>query len=561
MLPSLEHKNVTSLPHTAWAQLSRVIAEHLGLHFPPERWPDLERGIRRAARESERADVLAYVQDLLSSPPDREVLDALAVQLTVGETYFFREKPIFEALQQRILPELIGERRATRHLRLWSAGCASGEEPYSLAIVLSKLIPDITEWQIMLLATDINPRALRQAADAIYGEWSFRGIAPAIKHTYFQPVARGRRRVRPEIRRLVSLARLNLAEDVYPSPANQTHALDLILCCNVLMYFAPEQARRVVERFHRCLREGGWLIVGPSEVSHTLFSSFTSINLPGAIIYRKEAGREQARLLSSARGSQEARERRTRLTWGHLELLGEDDSHCAEAAATTTLAQEQGLAEHQARQRPESHSQEMFLTPALPKSDGLPLRLDASVASSSPKEPERASSEREVSLTLVVEARSLYRQGRGEEAREKLLESLRHHPRPEAMRLLARISADRRELTDALAWCDRAIAEEKLAAESHYLRALILEEIDQTEEAIRSLRRVLYLDRHHALAHVALGHLLWRQQRQREARKHLETALSLLADRPEQRLSDADSLTTGDVRALVRSLLDGDIRQ
>jgi chemotaxis protein methyltransferase CheR len=104
-----------------------VIAEHLGLHFPPERWPDLERGIGRAARET---GVLAYVQDLLSSPPDREVLDTLAVHLTVGETYFFREKPIFEALQQRILPELIGERRATtRHLRLWSAGCASGEEP------------------------------------------------------------------------------------------------------------------------------------------------------------------------------------------------------------------------------------------------------------------------------------------------------------------------------------------------------------------------------------------------------------------------------------------------
>lgn len=500
--PFSECETVTSLPDSWRVHLGNVIAEHLGLHFPPERWTDLERGLRAAAREAARPDVAAYAQTLLSPPLSPEEIDRLASHLTVGETYFFRDRPIVEALEEHILPALIDERRATtRHVRLWSAGCASGEEPYSLAILLTKLLPDITEWQITLLATDLNPRALRKAADAIYSEWSFRGVAPAIKQTYFQPVASERWRVRPEIRRLVSFARLNLAEDVYPSPATHTQAMDLILCCNVLMYFTPEQAQRVVERFHRCLCEGGWLIVGPSEVSHTLFSSFASVSFPGAIAYRKERGLSRRIAFRS-----------------FVEERADEPP------------EEKGVAESPPGELTERQ-----------------------------EEPGSPSAEPVVLHSLVAEAQALYRQGRVEEAQERLRESLRCHPTPEAMRLLARISADRGELAEALEWCDRAIAGQKLAPESHYLRGLILQDLGQMDEAVQSLRRALYLDPDHALVHLALGHLVWRQGRLRDARKHLERALALLNDRPTQRLSEADSLTTREARALIRSLLDGEI--
>lgn len=525
---SQEGEKVTTLSDSLRASLSRLIAERLGLHFPPDRWSDLERGLRAAAREAGRSDLLAYAHDLLCCPPSEEEMDRLAAHLTVGETYFFRERPIFEALQEHILPPLIHLRRTTtRHLRLWSAGCASGEEPYSLAIVLTNLIPDITDWQITLLATDVNPRSLRKAADAIYGEWSFRGVPPALKHTYFQPVASGRWRLRPEIQRLVSWARLNLVEEVYPSPTTHTQAMDIILCCNVLMYFAPEQARRVVERLRRCLCEGGWLIVGPSEVSHTLFSSYTSVSFPGVIVYR--AGDR----LSVASGIAPAQESATRLPV-QSELSVRDVS--------PPLGNDPGV------------------EPATEKAVPLPPVMEP-FESPSGEEPERSSAEPKAGLSSVTEARSLYRCGRVEEAREKLLESLGQHPTGEALRLLARMAADRGQLTEALDWCDRAIAQDKLVAESHYLRGLILQELGQTDEAIRSLRRVLYLDPRHALAHLALGYLVWRQGRRSDARKHLQLALSRLNDRPERRLSDVDSLTTGDARALIRSLLTGDTWQ
>jgi chemotaxis protein methyltransferase CheR len=141
------------------AQLSDVIAAQMGLHFPRGRWHDLERGIRAAARELDFRDVAACIQWLLSSSLTQHRIAILAGHLTIGETYFFREPLVFAMLEEEILPALMRTRRErTRRLRIWSAGCATGEEPYSIAISISKVIPDMQEWDITLLATDINPR-------------------------------------------------------------------------------------------------------------------------------------------------------------------------------------------------------------------------------------------------------------------------------------------------------------------------------------------------------------------------------------------------------------------
>ena len=169
------------------------------------RWRDLERGIAAAARESGYAEAQAYIHWLLAAPLSRTQIEWLASHLTVGETYFFRERRNIDVLEQQILPELLRERAQTeRHLRIWSAGCCSGEEHYSLAMLLDQLLPDFETWNLTILATDINPQFLRKAAQGdIYGAWSFRDTPGWLRERYFTKRQDGRFEIQPRIRRLV----------------------------------------------------------------------------------------------------------------------------------------------------------------------------------------------------------------------------------------------------------------------------------------------------------------------------------------------------------------------
>jgi chemotaxis protein methyltransferase CheR len=278
------------LPDSLLSRLSDLLEAQVGLHFPSERWRDLERGIAAASRESGYAQPEAYIRWLLAAPLTRTQIEGLASHLTVGETYFFREKRSLDILEQQILPQLLRARGETeRRLRIWSAGCCSGEEPYSIAMLLDRLIPDFETWNVTILATDINPQFLRKAAKGIYGAWSFRDTPGWIRERYFTKRQDGRFEIQPRIRRMVNFSYLNLAEDAYPSLVNGTNAMDVILCRNVLMYFARERARKVVDQLQRSLVDGGWLITSPAETSTVLFAAFTAVEFPGAFLYRRMA--------------------------------------------------------------------------------------------------------------------------------------------------------------------------------------------------------------------------------------------------------------------------------
>jgi chemotaxis protein methyltransferase CheR len=278
-----------------WGRLSEFIAQNTGLHFPPERRSDLQRGFTAAAAEFGFADSVHCADWLLSTSLTRPQLHTLASHLTVGETYFFRERKTFDALAQRILPELIYRRRGReQRLRLWSAACSTGEEPYSLAMLVQQLLPDWRDWHVTILATDINPRFLQKAATGVYGEWSFRESPSWFKERYFTRTQDGRFAVDPQIRSCVSFAPMNLAQDCFPSLATDTNAMDVIFCRNVLMYFTPAHARKVVENLRGALTNDGWLAVSPTECSQALFSRFVPVNFPDTILYRKCNAEEQS---------------------------------------------------------------------------------------------------------------------------------------------------------------------------------------------------------------------------------------------------------------------------
>jgi chemotaxis protein methyltransferase CheR len=271
-----------TVPADTLAALAVLVEARSGLRFAGGRYNELGTRVARAYVESACSTWTEYLARVQGGALFEQLVEAL----TIGETYFYRHRPYFDMLEHRVLPEIIARRQQSKRLRIWCAGCATGEEAYSLAIALQGVLGDAHDWQVTLLATDLNRSFLARAEAGIYGEWSFRDAEPAFKAANF--VSEGQRyRIRPELRKLVRFGQLNLAEDTYPSAAGGTAGVDLILCRNVLLYFAQELTQRVVKRFHTALAPGGWLVVGPSDARPGLLADFEMEVGDGAIVYRR----------------------------------------------------------------------------------------------------------------------------------------------------------------------------------------------------------------------------------------------------------------------------------
>jgi chemotaxis protein methyltransferase CheR len=226
-------------------RVAAIVRERLGLVFPEARAHALDAGIARAAQTLD----LPGVDALVDKAEEQTVLDALAVELTIGETYFFRDPAHFEALRARVLRPMRG-----KQVRLWSAGCATGEEPYSLAIAgLEEGV------EVEVIATDLNPRFLRRAQAGLYGPWSFRGVSEATKHAWFTTESR-RWRVRDVVRERVRFSSFNLVSGAEPPPN-----VDAVFCRNVLIYFDESGIAAATSALARSLVMRGLLFAGPSD--------------------------------------------------------------------------------------------------------------------------------------------------------------------------------------------------------------------------------------------------------------------------------------------------------
>jgi chemotaxis protein methyltransferase CheR len=467
-----------TFPSSLLSQLSEFVATQTGLYFPQERWGDLERGIAAAAPDFNFSDRESCARWLLSAPLTRHMNEVLASHLSVGETYFFREKQSLGIFEEHILPMLLQSRRHNeRRLRIWSAGCSTGEEAYSIAILLDRLIPDLKDWNVTILATDFNPKFLRKAVQGVYGEWSFRDAPVWLRERYFNKSRDGRFEIHPRIRKMVTFSYLNFAEDIYPSLANNTSAMDVILCRNVMMYFTAQRAKQVTSNFYRALVDGGWLIVSPTEASTTLLSSFTPVEFPGAVLYRKMANAES-----------QMQNLKSRVSEHHV---------------------------------PQSFGETEAVPPSLPVAQTEPVVAAADIhAAQADQLLAPQPDEREVPSRM---ARSCANQGR---------------------------------LSEALEWCEKAIAADKLNPLHHYLSATILQEQGQHDIAIQSLIRALYLEPMFVLAHFALGNLHQSQGRYREAQRYFGNVLLLLRRHPQDEiLAEADGLTAGRLVEIVTSVL------
>lgn len=267
--------------------LRDLAARRLGLAIPADRDRCLDRAAAVLGFDGAGADA-ATLAALDATPWEAEAWQRMVRQLTVGETSFLRHREWFAAIEERVLAPLIQERRRSgrRQLRVWSAACSTGEEPYSLAMIIDRLIPDRDGWDVTIVGSDINAASLAAARAACFGAWSLRELTAAERTRCFNETAPGRFRLRRAYRTMVTFRCKNLVADDYPDRSGEFAGFDLILCRNVLIYLTREAQQTVAQRLIRCLAPDGWLAVSAAEATAERFRPLVPVRLPSAILFR-----------------------------------------------------------------------------------------------------------------------------------------------------------------------------------------------------------------------------------------------------------------------------------
>jgi chemotaxis protein methyltransferase CheR len=271
----------------AYLKIRDVIYQISGIYQPEEKLYLLaSRCARRmsAVNAKSPAEYLEYLTDRGNREAE---LRLLFNEITIGETYMFRSPPQLEALRSVILPQILRAKSAMgfKRLHIWSAGCSTGEEPYTLAMfLLEESEKLLTGWTFDILATDLNDRSLAAAKAGIYGEYALRSTTELLRRKYFRPYDDKQLQATDQLKSLVRFDRVNLSDD---SKMTFLKGMDLIFCCNVLIYFDLGSKRKVMQHFFSNLLPGGYLFLGHAESLYQVDDRFHLVHFPGTIGYWK----------------------------------------------------------------------------------------------------------------------------------------------------------------------------------------------------------------------------------------------------------------------------------
>ena len=268
-------------------EFGAFVEASVGLSFSPTRWNDLRRATEEMARAEHFQSAGDCMRSMMGFGANHATMQTLGRHLSNGETFFFRDAATFSVLRLEILPRLIAARRESgvKALRILSAGCCTGEEAYSLAMLAHDL-PGMADWDVRVAGVDFNPAFLQVAQAGTYGAWSFRGVPETLRLRHFEPAGDARFAVLPAIRGRVDFRYANLAGDDYGILGDMA-PFDLVLCKNVLMYFGAKPWRRAVARMHGLLAADGWLCVSPIESDRELYPQYQPIEFEGQVFFRK----------------------------------------------------------------------------------------------------------------------------------------------------------------------------------------------------------------------------------------------------------------------------------
>lgn len=486
--------------HRNLLRLRDLLEEKTGIYFSAEKLDRLEEPFRDPRNGLGSASPQDVIQAILAdSSEGRFYLHQLVAALATNETYFFRISSHFHVLKNYLIPELAQTKtsQGKKKLRIWSAGCSTGEEPYSIAILLLENLADIETWDIRILATDIDMDALEQAQEGIYRPWSFRGVKLDVIQNYFHQKRGQRYHIDDRVRSLVTFHPLNLKKGLYPSPLNGTADLDIILCRNVTIYFRPETNQEIIRRFYSCLNEGGFLLMGAAEFYPQTHQVFEVRVFPESLVYQRPLPQQAP-----------------------------------------------PPKEWTSPPKPEF--------PLLPSRESpRPARVQPRIEQ--PSDKRKPTVEKKKEKEPVDEAVELIANGE----MDKALVLLAHlaEKRPEDARvcfLLGQIAADRHHLPEACLWLSRTLALDPLHLWAHYLLALLWLHEGRIDEALQSIKKAVYIDPNFALGHFYLGRIYKEQGQLEKARINFAAVKSLLGSHsPSGILHGAEGMTPKQLLMLV----------
>ncbi|NHC33079.1 CheR family methyltransferase [Scytonema millei] len=477
----------------------QLISARTGLQVRPQDRQELCKKLETRMKVLKLNAPEKYYQLLLGSTDDsnsNREWQELLILLTVGETYFFRDQGHFKLLKHQILPELIESKRKAclnsltqkPSLRIWSAGCSSGQEPYSIAILVKELIPDLSDWEVVILGTDINSEAIEKARRGIYESWSFRQVDPQLQKHYFQQRKLGWE-LDPRIRRMVKFQCSNLLQDSFPSSTLNIHDMDIIICRNVFIYFSFDAIATVIEKFYQTLRPYGYLIVGHTELSGQNLSKFKLKAFTESIVYQRQNTSNE-----------------TKNSFNNAIIQNSHNQVDIPKSIPKSIP-------HQLTNFQLNHLKHNSLK-LKPISERSPVALPTIVSQS-------------ISDLAIVE--TLFQSGEYSRAIQAAQTLIQQHPKSfKAYYLIAQSWANLGDYERATHYCQQAIKLDNLSEKPYYLLARIAEEQGDLEKAKTLLKKIIYLAPESIAAYLELGSLYEKAGDRQRANKMLATALELL---------------------------------
>jgi len=291
MLTLLEDKRKPAMPITKiamstdeFSRLRKIIYERSGIHFQDSKKYVLESRLGHRLQELKMNSFDEYVKFLSFGPYKNDEFQEMFNRITINETSFFRNEPQLDVFESEILPHLLKARESKKRLRLWSAACSTGEEPYTLAILVQRTLGvRLPDWKIEILGTDISDKALKIAMSGRYTKYSIRNTSPLDLKRYFTQEG-DFYDIHDDIKSMVAFENLNLHEG---HRAQRHGRWDVIFCRNVMIYFDDEMKQKCVTTFEKVIEDDGCLFIGHSESLRGMKTDLQSIAIPKAFCYSK----------------------------------------------------------------------------------------------------------------------------------------------------------------------------------------------------------------------------------------------------------------------------------
>lgn len=276
-----------TLSDNDFVQFRDFVYSHCGIYFHASKKYFLESRIQRRMEAVGQSSLQGYYKQIATKGAPTEELKRLLDEVTTNETCFFRNMPQLAALEKQLLPEVAEAKGKIgfRKLRIWSAASSSGEEPYTLAmLLLEKRATLLKDWIIEIVGTDINETVLAQAREGVYNSYSVRNTPENYLKKYFRKEGEGKYILSPDVRKFVTFSHMNLYDD---TKMLFMKSFDFIFCANVLIYFDMASKSKVVQHFYNNLQPYGYFFIGQSESLHGVNDKFKTVHFPGGFAYKK----------------------------------------------------------------------------------------------------------------------------------------------------------------------------------------------------------------------------------------------------------------------------------